>query len=152
MKVIHQDLLSVQEGIIAHQTNTQFVMGAGVALAIRRMYPKAYNHYMMIQGHFRTSSQFLGYCQFVPVTDKLTVANIFAQDTIGGPDVNTDYDAVRKAFATVEECRADRQVYIPYKMGCDLAGGDFDIYSAIVDEVCPGVIACSLHSIPGVTE
>jgi len=35
-------------------------------------------------------------------------------------------------------------VYMPYMMGCGLGGGEWDIYSTIVDVHCPGVIACKL--------
>ena len=57
---------------------------------------------------------------------------------------NTPDEAVEKAFERLAAYRQGRQVYIPYKMGCDRARGEWGTYSEIIDRVCPGVIACKL--------
>ena len=43
--VINGDLLSSQEDYICHQVNCMGVMGAGVALQIKKVYPDVYNQY-----------------------------------------------------------------------------------------------------------
>lgn len=56
----------------------------------------------------------------------------------------TDYDAVRKAFIELREYLVTDKLYrddsqipigIPYKMGCELGGGDWDIYRKMLQEL-----------------
>ena len=58
---------------------------------------------------------------------------------------HTNYGAVATCFADVRHLRSMfGKVYIPYKMCCDRGGADWDIFTEIVDQVCPGVIACRI--------
>lgn len=46
MRITIGDILSIHRGIIVHQVNCQRVMGAGLALKIRRKYYRHYLDYM----------------------------------------------------------------------------------------------------------
>lgn len=153
MEIIEKDLLTIEEGIIAHQVNCKFVMGSGVALGIRQKWPIVFTQYETIKKFYPVSRMYLGLCQLVTVEQgdaelpKLVVANVFGQDGFNAKGQNaicTDYEAVEKAFERLAAYRQGRQVYIPYKMGCDRARGEWGTYSEIIDRVCPGVIACKL--------
>ena len=143
MKIIEQDILSVQEGIICHQVNCQGKMGTGIALAIHKKWPKVYNNYI---GWISNPGSLLGYFQLVEITPNLYVANMFCQDRYGRDKRYTDYNAVKQAFTELynwwRKYLINLQIYIPYNMGCGNAGGDWKTYSDIVEEVCPGAIVC----------
>ena len=63
--VIKKDILSITEGIIGHQVNTQGVMGAGLALKIREKYPQVYEEY-------RKNTPSLGNIQVVTINPSLS--------------------------------------------------------------------------------
>jgi len=142
MKIIYRDLLSIEDGIICHQVNTLGIMGSGIAKTIRIKWPSVYFAYQKIH---HEGKLVLGCVQLVQITSELTVANVVGQATLGG--IATDYNAIRDAFTWLNNNKGVKQIYVPFGMGCALAGGDWNKYSAIIDEVCPGSIACKLEGI-----
>lgn len=143
MEVITGDLFNVTEGIIAHQVNCQGVMGSGVAAIVRRLYPEAYESYRELCQRFAPAS-LLGTVQPVRVTEDLLLLNVFGQEGFGDVRRNTSYDATDEAWGKIGERYRGRTIHIPYLMGCALGGGDFTIYSAIVDSHHPYVVAVKL--------
>lgn len=144
MNVVEMDLFDVTEGIIAHQVNCQGVMGSGVAAIVRKKYPRAYEEYVELCSRFGPQS-LLGLVQPVRVASDLTILNVFGQASFGASTRNTSYDATADAWAKIAARYGDGSgIHIPYLMGCALGGGNFDIYSAIVDAYCPNVVACKL--------
>lgn len=123
----------VSEGIIAHQTNCQGVMGAGVALAIAQKYPKVYEEYAEHCDKY-SSDELLGTVQFCEVNPKLYIANVFGQTSYGTHKRQTSYDATVDAWADLFEKAEflDWPIYIPYLMGCGLGGGNWYIYTSII--------------------
>ena len=145
MKVVPGDLFDVTEGIIAHQVNCQGVMGSGVAAVVKRLYPKAFERYAeFCDANSDNRAALLGIVQPVLVADGLKVLNVFGQEGFGSPTRNTSYDATDVAWEKIGRAFGDRTIYIPYLMGCALGGGDFTIYSAIVDSHHPDVVAVKL--------
>ena len=143
MKFIDRDILTIPAGIICHQVNTQGVMGAGLALAIKTNFPGAYYHY-------KTSRLRLGRALFSKVDIRLWIAHLIAQESFG-PGVQTDYEAFRSSIRQVrsfqdKEHIRDLGVYLPYKIGCGLAGGDWEIVLAIIEDELPDAIICVLKS------
>lgn len=140
MIVVDGDLLDVTEGLVAHQVNCRGVMGAGVARVIAKRYPGVEHAYQQFCRSADKPMYLLGHAQLVLATQVLLVANVFGQlDT--GRGLQTDYSAVSDAIDDL----AGRMGHVdpptlnvPYMMGCGLAGGDWDVYSAILDEHWPG--------------
>jgi O-acetyl-ADP-ribose deacetylase (regulator of RNase III) len=132
-QTVDGNVLDVTEGIIAHQTNCQGVMGSGVALAIRNKYPKVYEEYTKHCDQF-TPNQLLGTVQFVTVNPKLYVANVFGQDSFGAGRRQTSYDATVDAWKILFDHAEflDWSIYIPHLMGCALGGGNWYIYTSII--------------------
>lgn len=135
IKIVPGDILDVKEGIIVHQVNCQRVMGAGLAKAIREKYPEHYNEYRM-------TKPILGNAIFTDVGDGLTVAAIYGQDRYGYGDVFTDYAALEKGLKKVQAFseQTGRQIYIPFGIGCGLAGGDWGWVTAILVDTVPDAI------------
>lgn len=151
MKIVEQDILRIQSGIVCHQVNCQGVMGSGLALAMKEMRKQVFVQYRILcETLNRDPKALLGQAQFMEYGN-LAIVNIFGQETYGRRKKHpyTDYNAVKKAFETLRKKISaygykGAQVYIPYLMGCDRAGGDWNIYSKIVESEIPNVVACKL--------
>ena len=80
LKVIEGDLLDITDGAICHQVNTRGVMGAGIAKLIAEKWPVVFRDYKALCD---AGLNTLGWHQKVPITDTLSVINIFGQaDTV----------------------------------------------------------------------
>ena len=129
--VVKGDLLDAKETIIAHQVNCQKRMNSGVAKVIREKYPEVFDEYLKIEPQ-------LGNVRFVIVANdnntKVIVVNMYSQDMYGYDGKQyTDYDAFRKCCKSiVNECRLAKcmgqklSVAMPYKIGSDRGGADWD--------------------------
>lgn len=137
MKFINGDITGIKFGFICHQVNCQGKMGAGVALAIRRKWPIAYNEYMA--AHDKKELQ-LGNVIFATVSPDLYVVHLCGQNRYGYKGVFTNYDALHKAVCHVSEVRNEAierihvpiPIYFPNKMGSGFGGGDWKIVSNII--------------------
>lgn len=132
--IIDGDILEVSVGIIAHQVNCQGAIGAGVSGVICKQYPKVYERYKFaferyVLESFRPTSCLLGLV-VIPVSDTLKVANIFSQLHYGNSSktgkVYTYMDKLIGGLKKIRKDYPDDVIYVPYKIGCGLAGGDWD--------------------------
>lgn len=145
---IYKDILSIEEGIICQQINPH-VMGAGLALAIRRLHPKVYEEFMYRRA---TDPIGLGEVLFVDVNDKLTVANMCAQHEYGRDHtkVYTSYIAFQECLKSIDyhAIRNTMKVYFPYKIGCGLANGNWDSIIHLIEQSTPYAYICRLGRKP----
>lgn len=129
IKVYEGNIFTTSAEIIAHQVNCQGVMGAGLAKQIRDTYPEVYEAYRdHCLNHEKSGALLLGSILYQPVKNKrLCVANLFAQDKFGN-GCQTDYEALKKCFNILEQHAGAKnfKVAIPFKIGCGLAGGDWE--------------------------
>lgn len=124
---IRQDVTKVEKGVIAHGVNCQGVMGSGVAKAIRRRWPIAYDRYKQMP----TGKSMLGTAHIVNVSEdgsnSLWVANCYTQVFYGfngrfaNPDaiLNSLWDAL--SYADYHHL----DLYMP-KIGAGLGGLDWE--------------------------
>ena len=136
IKIVNGDLLQSNLPLIAHQTNCLGVMGAGIAKAIKNKWSIVYTQYVDKCGHYNYSKDLLGKCQVCVTEDEPIkfVANLFGEYSFTesvAPFENrhTDYDALKKALLHLKavcENTEITEIGIPYKLGCGLAGGDWD--------------------------
>jgi len=143
MKTINGNILDIKRGIIGHQVNCQMVMGAGIAKQIRDLYPAVYNEYMTVMGKAPINAR-LGRCQMVVVSPTLLFANLFGQfDYRPRGIVHTDYTALAMALRNLARWqntfvkKDEFPIYLPYGMGCGLAGGSWEIVEGIVRDAIP---------------
>lgn len=138
IKVYEGNIFTTSAEIIAHQVNCQGVMGAGLAKQIRDKYPEVYEAYRdHCLNYEKSGALLLGSILYQPVKNKkLCIANLFAQDKFG-EGCQTDYEALKKCFNTLEQHAGAKNfnVAIPFKIGCGLAGGDWEsvVYPMIKD-------------------
>lgn len=140
IKTVHGDILTPNTEdrgvIICHQVNCKGVMGAGLALQVKKKHPGVYS---LCWDKCRQIAAGIGGLGDVQLCSALTsagylVANIFGQDQYGRGRCFTDYDALRKAFAYLASGFPTYTIRIPYMMGCGLAGGNWGIVSGIIKE------------------
>lgn len=117
--------------IICHQVNTYGVMGAGIAAEVEERFPEVFTEY---NAYCAANSQekLLGTVLF-SITQKGFIANCFSQK-----GMDTHYAAFGHCMRMVKEFAEERynaKIAIPYKMGCGIAGGDWDIIEQIIHDV-----------------
>ncbi len=139
-------LTSVSSGVIVHGCNAEGVMGAGFALALKRLYPKAFEAY---RKSFEQNGLELGsvvvYIQDPGdmYQDPLVIANAITQQTTGTDRRQVDYPAVRKCFkevARLARISFVKDVHFPL-IGCGLAGGEWSVIEPIIEEELDGLNA-----------
>lgn len=132
------DLLKSGEDIQAHQTNCLGIMGAGIAMHIKRIYPEVFVSYKALCEAENKERSLLGTCQIVKTNNKnIHIANLFGQYGIGKGAVQTEYPALKQALKGLkEEAQMNGlSVGLPYQLGSGLAGGDWVVVKAMIEEV-----------------
>ncbi len=132
------DLFQASESIIGHQVNCQAVMGSGVAKQMKQLYPEVFSEYVRFCNQNKGS--LLGSCQIVELnhgTNKY-VAHLFGQQTFGRDGRKyTNDDALRNALTQLYEFAKANQcsVALPYKIGCDRGGGDWNVILEMIQDI-----------------
>ena len=152
--------------VIAHIVNNLGGWGAGFVLALSKRWPEpeaAYRGWFendKRQAHSgpQNSTFELGRVQFVSVGPDTIVVNMLAQDGYVGPNnpVAVDYAALRDCLAQVSAeivfdiAIGDHdavELHMP-RIGCGLAGGDWNMVEDIVEEVVSDVINVVVYDLP----
>ena len=134
MKIVQGDLFNYAEnGYIIHQVNCQNDMASGFAKAFFTKFPKIKTEYHKeCQKFINENKPIINHLQYVQLTDDLIGVNSFTQEYYGNAAKTgrnyTDEEALINNIGKVLD-RAnseDKKVYIPEKIGCALAGGNWD--------------------------
>ncbi len=141
IEIIERDILDNTNGIICHQVNC-FAMGKGLALDIKRKYPIVYNEYINTLNHNKNSRvSLLGGVLYVHINESLVIGNLFAQYRYkiysDDPSIRyTDYTMLSFCLNDVKKyaIRMNKDVHIPFEIGCGLGGGDWNTVSNIIQE------------------
>lgn len=133
IKHIKCNIFDCGVSIILHSVNCKGVMGAGLAKQIREKYPNVYSTYCK---HCHDAKEpLLGSWLAVKANDGKWIINLFGQDGFGRDKRYTDYDALKKSMYGAKAALGDVPIAIPYKLGCGLGGGDWNIVYGIIEEV-----------------
>ena len=144
IKYFNGDLLESSCNIICHQVNTIGVMGAGIAAQIKSRYPECFQEYKALCNQFRNEQdKLLGKTQFYSISCEniKIIVNFFSQRGLGW-DVQTDYQAFKNCCKELKEKlyyyfsanTPQLRIGFPYKIGCGLARGNWDIIKQIIEE------------------
>lgn len=138
MRIIKGNILDVEEGIIIHQVNCFDVMGAGVAKSLYTKYPVIKETYHRHNKKMSKENLF-GKMSVVKVTNNLYVVNSYSQYGYGNSRytniVYTDYDKLLNNIKRVISISNGLPVYIPYGIGCGLAGGNWDVLQSLIQDL-----------------
>ena len=112
---------------LLHVCNNKGVMGSGIALEIKNRIPDAYTAYryedcnlgVVTQGKYHRGG---------------SVLNMVAQDGYGQCRRHLNYGALAEClFEIYADFPASKVLGIPYKMGADRAGGDWNIVLELIE-------------------
>lgn len=124
-------------------------MGAGLALQIRKKWP-VHNMDFESWKKYRKGIGLGDVIYTYPEEwDDFVIAGMCAQPRYGPrSQCWTDYSALRecldKVFQFTQEHDGFDNVYIPWKIGCGLGGGDWRVVESLIDEHIPDAILCKL--------
>ena len=145
MNIVKGDLISLAlEGmfdVIVHGCNCFCTMGAGIARAIQEEFPEAYAADLVTAKGDRNKLGSFSSAIVTRNSREITIANGYTQFHFHGNDVLVDYDAVRRLFTKIKKTFSGKRIGYP-KIGAGLAGGDWQIISAIIDEELAGEDHC----------
>lgn len=139
---IDGDLLNVDSGIVVHQVNCMGVMGAGLAKALSDKYADLKPAYLRAVGSVEDKKALLGRTFYKQVSASLVIANCFGQYQYGRDKQHTHYGALMYSLkqVAITASKNDMPVYIPYGLGCGLAGGD---WSTVLELIIRAFADCS---------
>lgn len=142
MKTVKGDLLNMalngEFDVIVHGCNCYNTMGAGIAASIRAAFPAAYN---VDQDTKRGDITKLGdYTAALITADDKTfmVVNAYTQYGFGNKKgIDLSYIALKKVFRKIAKDFNGLKIGYP-KIGCGLAGGEWERVSSIIDQELEG--------------
>lgn len=124
---IKGNLLDTEIKTIAHGVNCQDVMGSGVAKAIYTKYPEVKEDYHNCAGNT------LGEVDEICTNGYHTIYNCWTQFYYGRKNIRyVNYFAICQCFREMIKDGV-QEVAIP-RIGCGLAGGDWDIVRELIND------------------
>lgn len=142
IEIINGDLLKAFDNAdvdsIAHCVNTRGVMGAGLALQIKKTYPNVFNDYSKVCAQEKDRRLLLGKAQKVIgsyLHPDIAIFNLFGQLDVGLSQRQVNYGAIGLCLQNMSQQIHDPDIVVgfPYLMCCGLAGGDWDIILEIIE-------------------
>lgn len=123
---------------IAHVCNCQGVMGSGIAKAIRTRYPEAYQAYKSFEKN-SSKGLSLGSVSTAVIDSDKHIYNLHAQQFYGTDGRRyLNYEALYASLENVCDsmCFSGlKTLGVPYKMGSDRAGGDWNVVAAMLSSI-----------------
>ena len=150
VKFENGNLLDAPVDYICHQVNCQGRMGSGIAKQIKERWPVVYEKYTaaykqredeVFRGHYgntlNVSETLLGHVQNIPVSDNLTVINMFSQQYYGYDGKKyTSYDAFWDCLqGIVLTVPKGSRIGFPAKIGCGLGGANWEVIFKMIEQV-----------------
>lgn len=140
INIVNKDIFESGCSVVLHQVNCMGVMGRGLALDVRKRYPNVYRSYREQCKSQRYSVNLGGTVHIVAVKEDNGIhyiANLFGQYKYGTDKQYTDYEWFSKGFEyIVTFCKTHNlTLAIPYKIGCNNAGGSWDNILTIMSNI-----------------
>lgn len=144
-EIIEGDLFDTPYYFIMHQVNCQGKMGSGVAKQVRERSPECFKTYAQIlknKGAKYCFGKAINYCD---VNCGKLFMNVFGQYTYGYDSKQyTDYKALKSgiiyavnSYSIIVKNFRTLDIAIPYRMGCDLGGGDWNVVYEMLRKLQP---------------
>lgn len=142
MNVITDDLVQCAINgyfdVIIHGCNCFHTMGAGIAKQIKKEFPEAYkaDKENSLYGDRDKLGKYTC-ARIIRGNVAFDVINAYTQYRWSRISKQVDYDAIRNIFKLIKINYTGKRIGFPM-IGCSLAGGDWNIVSAIIDEELEG--------------
>ena len=126
--------------ILVHGCNARHVMGAGIALQVKRRFPEAYHDYMA------TPILKLGMVIFTQVAPNTYIANAITQEGVGTDRAHATTSAIWSCLTKVKEFNEFYKVIMP-EIGCGLGGLKTDDVFPVIEKVFCDHQKCEVYSL-----
>jgi len=136
--IVYGDILEATENFICHQVNCKGVMGSGLALQVRQKYYEVYEDYLKeVNNAEKDPEILLGTSRVVGIGNDQYIINMFGQDGFSREGIDTDYEALKACLVGIKQIaeQMNFSIALPYKIGCGLGGGDWNIVYGMIEEV-----------------
>jgi hypothetical protein len=146
VNVFNGDVFDAPIDSLVHCANCFHTMGSGIARGIREEYPEAYE--ADVTQTKKGDPEKLGTfsCAEIQTPTRRRnprlkfIYNLYGQFTFGRDRRQVNYEAIYSGFQAVRsdiECGNDPKevLGINYKLGCNLAGGDWNVVLAMIHSV-----------------
>lgn len=129
------NLLDVTGEVIIHGCNAQGVMGSGVALAVKKKYPEAFEEYRKYCAGLSPHYIMGDIVEYYHEESGTSILNAITQHLYGTSGAKyVSYDAIDQVFAQIKGIYLpDTPIHLP-KIGAGLGGGDWGIISTIIEK------------------
>lgn len=135
--------------VLIHCCNIYCTMQAGVALSIKNKYPEAYQADKKTKYGDKSK---IGTFSWARTSDDKIICNLYTMKGLGTKERQLDYEAFYSCLEQIRDLinnsTKSYKIGIPYKIGSDLAGGDFEVVKSMINSVFGGydipVIICVL--------
>lgn len=141
MKAVKGNIFDLAEqgefDVVVHGCNCFCTMGKGVAKEVKTRYPWVYE--ADLKTHKGDSDKLGTFSEagVISKTGEFIIVNAYTQFHYWGAAVRVDYNALRSCFNKIKTIYSGNRIAYP-KIGAGLAGGDWSIISAIIDEELEG--------------
>jgi O-acetyl-ADP-ribose deacetylase (regulator of RNase III) len=123
--------------VIVHGCNCFCTMGAGIAKTIKQVFPAAYQADLATTAGDQAKLGTYSAAQVEVASKPLTIVNAYTQYQWRGRGPQVDYEAIRRVFQRLKLAYPDQRIGYP-AIGAGLAGGNWSIIAAIIDEELAG--------------
>jgi O-acetyl-ADP-ribose deacetylase (regulator of RNase III) len=135
IRYVHGDLIKSDCDVIAHGCNCFGVWGAGIARQLKKSHREAFESDFFTK---RGDRDKLGTFTYTDYTH-LKIYNLYSQYRFGNDKMHVDYVALKDSLIEMREHLKtigsyNKKIGFP-KIGCGLAGGDWETVSQIIEEV-----------------
>ena len=145
MKTITGNLIELAQDnyfdVIIHCCNCFCTMGAGIAKAIKDVFPEAYEADLLTQKGDRSKLGTISVAQVTRNDHTIYIVNAYSQYHYSSVTTQADYAAIRSAMVQIKKQFSNKKIGYP-KIGAGLAGGDWQIIASIIDEELAGEDHC----------
>lgn len=124
--------------VICHCCNCFHVMGAGIAKEITSRWSEVYKKDKTTDYASRLKLGTIGVVKLENCTKPSYIINMYGQFEYGKVQRYLDYEAFYKCLIKLRDFmkeKPDLVLGIPYKIGCGLAGGDWNIVKTMIYSV-----------------
>lgn len=140
IKYINDDLLDMLESnriqVLIHGCNCFNTMGAGIAAAIRRAYPQAYEADLQTTKGERKKLGTYSLAQVGTEDNQKFIVNAYTQYTYNGFQDNFEYSFFEQVLRDIQADKrfTDKAIGMPL-IGCGLAGGNPEVIIPMIKKV-----------------
>ncbi len=134
IKEFSGSLFNSTADFLCHQVNCLGVMGSGIALQVKKLYPNVYQEYKQYCNNYNNSINLLGKTLIVAINENQSIVNLFGQKNFGIEKRQTSYDALVNSLEILKNFTENKTVAFPVNMSCTRGGANWNIVKTIIIE------------------